>query len=150
MISEEQLVEYSKVYLKQRGFKKQNKRWTKDIGDFTLVFFIQGSSFSKKDYYIRPGVFINGLETQDYYGHFFIQIESTNFEEIFIKFNNFCDEWTDKKAIKEKALAFIEWDKRNPIENRRANKVNYKKDPVPSYVFFAVSKYVMDYIINNF
>jgi hypothetical protein len=150
MISEEQLVEYSKVYLKQRGFKKKNKRWTKDIGDFTLVFFIQGSYFSKEDYYIRPGVFINGLETQDYYGHFFIEIESTNFEEIFIKFNNFCDVWTDKKVIKEKALAFIEWDKRNPIEKRRANKVNYKKDPVPSNVFFAVSKYAMDHIINNF
>lgn len=150
MISEEQLVEYSKLYLKQRGFKKKNKRWTKDIGEFTLVFFIQGSYFSKEDYYIRPGVFINSLETQDYYGHFFIEIEPTNFEEIFIKFTNFCDEWTDKKIIKEKALAFIEWDKRNPIEKRRANKVNYKKDPVPSYIFFAVGKFVMDYIINNF
>lgn len=32
MLSEEQLVEYSKIYLKQRGFKKKNKLWTKDIG----------------------------------------------------------------------------------------------------------------------
>lgn len=101
MISEEQLVEYSKIYLKQKGFMKKNKRWTKDIGDFTLVFFIEGSYFNKEDYYIRPGVFINDLETQDYYGHFFIEIKSTNFEEIFIRFNNFCNEWTNKKRIKE-------------------------------------------------
>lgn len=150
MLSEEELVEYSKIYLKQKGFKKKNKRWTKDLGDFTLVFFIQGSVFSKEIYYIRSGVFINGLETQDYYGHFFIEIEATNLEEIFTKFKNFCEEWTDKKIIKEKALAFIEGDKRNPIEKRRANKVNYEKDPVPSFVFFSVNKFVMDYIINNF
>lgn len=47
------------------------------MGDFTVVFFIQGSCFSKEDYYIRPGVFINAVEhsPMDYYGPFDTQIE---------------------------------------------------------------------------
>jgi hypothetical protein len=28
------LIEYVKPYLKSKEFKKKNKRWTKDIGDF--------------------------------------------------------------------------------------------------------------------
>ena len=29
--------------LKEKGFKKKNKRWTKVVEDFTISFFIQGS-----------------------------------------------------------------------------------------------------------
>ena len=53
LLSEEQLIEYVKPYLKAKGFKKKNKRWTKNIGEFTICFYIQGSCFSKEDYYIR-------------------------------------------------------------------------------------------------
>ena len=56
VLPEEQLIEYAKSYLKAKGFKKKNKRWTKDTGEFTLCFYIQGSSYSKEDYYIRPGI----------------------------------------------------------------------------------------------
>ena len=56
ILPEEQLIEYAKPYLKANGFKKKNKRWTKDIGEFTLCFYIQGSFYAKENYYIRPGV----------------------------------------------------------------------------------------------
>lgn len=76
-LPEEELIEYAKPYLKNKGYKKKNKMWTKEVGDFTVVFFIQGSCFSKEDYYIRPGVFINAVEhsPMDYYGPFDTQIE---------------------------------------------------------------------------
>lgn len=62
---------------KTRGIKRKTKGGQKEVGDFTVVFFIQGSCFSKEDYYIRPGVFINAVEhsPMDYYGPFDTQIE---------------------------------------------------------------------------
>ena len=30
ILPEEQLIEYAKPYLKAKGFKKKNKRWTKE------------------------------------------------------------------------------------------------------------------------
>ena len=44
-LPEEELIEYVKPYLKAKGFKKKNKRWTKNIGKFTLCFYIQGIAF---------------------------------------------------------------------------------------------------------
>ena len=155
ILPEEQLIEYVKPYLKAKGFKKKNKRWTKDIGDFTLCFFIQGSVFSKEDYYIRPGIFINALLPTDLgYGHWYTQIEQTTPEEIMLKFEQWCQEWTDKSLIKERLLAFIEWEKRNPLEKRRAGLVDYEKDPVPAEEFFGIDSppwtSPKQYILDNF
>ena len=61
ILPEEELIAYVKPYLKAKGFKKKNKRWTKDAGEFTLCFYIQGSCYSKEYYYIRPGIFIHAL-----------------------------------------------------------------------------------------
>ena len=55
-LPEEQLIEYVKPYLKAKGFKKKNKRWTKDIGDFTVCFYIQGSCFSKEKSYVIENI----------------------------------------------------------------------------------------------
>ena len=138
ILSEEQLIEYVKPYLKAKGFKKKNKRWTKDTGEFTLCFYIQSSSYSKEDYYIRPGIFINALMPCDeFYGHFMLEIEPTTPEEVMNKFDNWCEEWTDKSLIKERLLAFMEWDKRNPLEKRRSGLVDYETDPVPAREFFS-------------
>ena len=94
---EEQLIEYLKPYLKAKGFRKKNKRWTKDTGEFTLCFYIQGSSYSKEDYYIRPGIFINALMPCDgFYGHFMFEIDPTTPEDVASKFDNWCEEWTNK------------------------------------------------------
>lgn len=155
ILPEEQLVEYVKPYLKAKGFKKKNKRWTKDIGDFTLCFYIQGSAYSKEDYYIRPGIFINALLPTDLvYGHWMTQIEQTTPEEIMLKFEQWCQEWTNKALIKERLLAFIEWEKRNPLEKRRSGLVNYEKDPVPAKEFFGIDSPPWDspkqYILDNF
>ena len=155
-LSEEELIEYVKPYLKAKGFKKKNKRWIKDIGEFTISFLIQGSCFSKEDYYIRPGIFINALmPTEQYYGHWMTQIEQTTPEEIMQKFEQWCEEWTNKSLIKERLLAFIEWEKRNPLEKRRAKLVDYEKDPVPAEEFFMIdtpptTPSTKQYILDNF
>ena len=151
----EQLIEYVKPYLKAKGFKKKNKRWIKDIGDFTLCFFIQGSSYSKEAYYIRPGIFINALSPTDLvYGHWMTQIEQTTPEAIMLKFEQWCQEWTNKSLIKERLLAFIEGEKRNPLEKRRAGLVDYEKDPVPAEEFFGIDSpswsSPKQYILDNF
>ena len=155
-LPEEELIEYAKSYLKAKGFKKKNKRWTKDIGEFTLCFYIQGSCYDKNSYYIRPGIFVNALlPTKKTYGHWMCGIEPTTPEEIMQKFEQWCEEWTNKALIKERLLAFMEWEKRNPLEKRRAKLVNYKKDPVPAEEFFTMldipsEPSVKQYILNNF
>ena len=151
VLPEEQLIEYAKSYLKAKGFKKKNKRWTKDTGEFTLCFYIQGSSYSKEDYYIRPGIFINALmPCDDVYGHFMLEIEPSTPEEVVSKFDDWCEEWTNKSLIKERLIAFMEWDKRNPLEKRRAGLVAYDADPVPSREFFATTLVLKQFILDNF
>lgn len=154
IISEEKLIEFAKPYLKERGFKKRNKWWTKDTGEFTLSFYIQGSQYDKEDYYIRPGVFINklGLERIGlfYYGHFHIGIRNDlPIKEIFEKFEQFCAEWTDKNLIKERAKLYKAWDKRNPLEKRRAKLVDLKNDPNPVPVLSVLGIKYMDWLINE-
>ena len=151
ILPEEQLIEYIKPYLKEKGFKKKNKRWIKDIGDFTICFYLQGSCYSKEAYYIRPGIFINALLPTDLvYGHWMTQIEPTTPEEIMRKFEQWCQEWTNKSLIKDRLLAFIEWEKRNPLERRRTGLVDYEKDPVPAREFFAVTLQTKQFILDNF
>ena len=141
ILTEDELIAYAKPYLKAKGFKKKNKRWTKDIGEFTLCFYIQGSNYAKEDYYIRPGVYINALlQTKLGYGHFMTQIEQTTPAEIMQKFEQWCEEWTNKALIKKRLLDFIEWEERNPLERRRAKLVDYEKDPVPAEEFFMIDK----------
>ena len=156
VVPEEDLISYVKPYLKAKGFKKKNNRWTKDIGDFTLCFYIQGSCYNKEDYYIRPGVFINALPSATWmYGHFKTEIQQTSPEEILTKFEKWCQEWTNKDLIKTRLLAFIEWEKRNPLEDRRATLVDYDADPVPAYEFFSIdtpptTPTTKQYILDNF
>ena len=151
-LPEEELIEYVKPYLKSRGFKKKNKRWTKDIGEFTISFLIQGSCFSKEAYYVRPGVFVNSLlpENLDYYGHWFLEIGEDDPEKVMRCFTDWVEEWTNKPLIKERLLAFLAWEERNPLEKRRANQVDYEADPVPAHEFFAVSQKVRQYVLENF
>ena len=155
ILPEEDLIAYAKPYLKARGFRKKNKRWTKDVGEFTVSFFIQGSCYSKEDYYIRPGVFINALQPASVnYGHWGTEIEQTTPEEIMEKFEKWSEEWTDKALIKARLLAFMEWEKRNPLEKRRAGLVDREKDPVPAEEFFDMVipqlHSAKQYILDNF
>lgn len=148
---EAELIEYVKPCLKESGFKKKNKRWTKDNGEFTLCFYIQGSCYDKEDYYIRPGIFVNALmPTNLVYGHWYTQIEQTTPQEIMANFEQWCEEWTNKSLIKKRLLEFMDWEKRNPLEKRRSKLVDYEKDPVPAKEFFAVDLKTKQYILNNF
>lgn len=152
LVPEEQLIEYVKPYLKEKGFKKKNKRWTKETPEFTISFLIQGSTYDKEDYYIRPGIFINELKsTNSYYGHWMCALAPTNSpEEIIVNFEKWCEEWTNKVLIKERLLAFVEWEKRNPLEKRRAKLVDYEKDPVPAIEFFMIDQTTKQFILDNF
>ena len=157
ILPEEELIAYAKPYLKARGFKKKNKRWTKNTGEFTLCFYIQGSCFSKEAYYIRPGIFINALlPTQNTYGHLFFQIPPTTPEEILDKFDKWCEEWTNKTLVRERLIDFLAWEERNPLEKRRAGLVDYGKDPVPAHEFFGTDcplpgePSVRHYILDHF
>ena len=150
-LPEEQLIEYIKPYLKAKSFKKKNKRWTKDTGEFTLCFYIQGSCYSKEDYYIRPGIFINALmPCDDFYGHFWCEIAPSTPEDVANKFDKWCEEWTNKSLIKKRLLAFIEWEERNPLEKRRAGLVDYETDPVPAREFFSITLPTKQFILDNF
>ena len=149
-LPEDELIGFLKPRLKSMGFQKKGKRWTKISGDFTLVFFIQGSSFSKDLYYVRPGVFINDCPGKEfyYYGHFDTEIRQTNPQQILDDAISFFAEWTDKELIRSRAKAFVEWDQRNPLDKRRSGEVNYEADPVPSGIFFSIRPAEMDYILN--
>ena len=150
-LPEEELIEYAKPYLKAKGFKKKNKRWTKEIGNFTISFFIQGSCYAKEDYYIRPGIYINALlPTNLEYGHFMTQIQQTTPEEIMQRFEQWCEEWTNKPLIKKRLLAFVEWEERNPLEKRKAKMVDYEKDPVPAEELFKINLETKSYILEYF
>ena len=66
------------------------------------------------------------------------------------KFDAWCDEWTNKSLIKERLLAFMEWDKRNPLEKRRAGLVDYQADPIPAREFLAITLKAKQFILENF
>ena len=150
-LSEKELIEYAKPILKANGFKKKGKRWIRTDAQFTRVFFIQGSCYDKNDYYIRPGIYINELigKTNDYYGNIMTEIAITTPEEILSKSFEFFDEWTSLDYIKKMYLDFLEWDKRNSLEKRRAGEVNYEIDPPPTQLLFALSAEVKKYILEN-
>lgn len=133
MLSEDALIEYAKPYLKQRGFRKKNKRWTKQADGFTLCFFIQGGAYSKDYYFIRPGVWFDACEKTglNYYGHFHTELPQTTAEEVMEKAMAFFQAWSDRAYIRETIQAFLEWEQRNPLEKRRAWNVDMKKDPPP-------------------
>lgn len=151
ILPEEQLIEYVKPYLKAKGFKKNNKRWTKELEGFTISFLIQSSSFSKEDYYIRPGIFINAFKSsKQYYGNWMCEIKPTTPEEIMNEFEVWCEEWTNKSLIKERLLAFIEWENRNPLDKRRENLVDYETDPVPAHEFFMLGPDTKQFVLDNF
>ena len=144
-LTEDQLIEYAKAYLKANGFKKKNKRWTKEIQDFTISFLIQSSSFSKESYYIRPGIFINALmPSKQYYGNWMCEIVPTTPEKIMNEFEDWCKEWTDKVLVKERLIAFIEW------ENRRENMIDYEAASAPSQEFFLIDSSAKQFVLDNF
>ena len=148
-----ELIEYTKEFLKKRGYKKKNNRWTKIDGDFTLCFFIEGSSYDKELYYLRPGIFINDENLKHiemYYGHFMTElVNKTSYENLFKEYDEFINNWTNKKLVKKIILNFIEWEHRNPVEKRRMGLVDYKKDPVPSEICFSIHKDIINYIVEN-
>ena len=96
------------------------------------MFYIQGSVYDKDDYYVRPGIIINDIQAEPWvYGHFFINIPVTTKEEILEKTGEFFSQWTSIEHLKKTVDDFVEWEKRNPVEKRRAGEVNYETDPIP-------------------
>ncbi len=163
-LHQKDLIEYATKYLKAKGFKKERKRWKKTTEEFTLVFFIQGSSYTNECYYVRPGIFINRYidSVPSYYGHFYIEINAISPEETLEAFDRFCDEWTNKELIKKRLIDFIAWDQRNPLEKRyaelaeRLKNPNKREDPDPCPakeildLSFHSGKDMFNYILENY
>jgi hypothetical protein len=60
-LSKEELIERLKPVLKEQGFKKTKTTWRKSVDGLVLVLNVQGSQWSKEDYYINLGVYIQEL-----------------------------------------------------------------------------------------
>ena len=147
-VSEEELIEYVKPILKEQGFKKKAKRWTKITEHFTYMFFIQGSSYDKDDYYVRPGIIVNDIQTEPWvYGHFTIDIPVTTKEEILQKAEAFFSQWSSIEYLKKTVADFVEWEKRNPVEKRRAGEVDYEADPVLAHGLFSLTEKAKEEIL---
>ena len=148
-VSEEELIEFIKPILKAQGFRKRAKRWTKITEHFIYMFYIQGSVYDKDDYYVRPGIIINDIQAEPWvYGHFFINIPVTTKEEILEKTGEFFSQWTSIEHLKKTVADFVEWEKRNPVEKRRAGKVNYETDPIPAHGLFSLTEKAKEEILN--
>ena len=140
-VSEEELIEFIKPVLKERGFRKKAKRWTKVTEHFTYLFFLQGSTYDKDDYYVRPGVIIHDIQTEPWPGgHISIDIPVTTKQEMLERAEAFFSQWTSVEEMKSRVSAFIEWEKRNTLEKRRAGEVDYEADPVPSAGLFMLTE----------
>jgi hypothetical protein len=78
-LSKEQLIECFKPVFKQHGFKKMRTYWRKSTDDLVFVLNIQGSQWSKEDYYINVGIHIKALGTEQnpplYSCHIFDRID---------------------------------------------------------------------------
>lgn len=88
---------------------------------FTKEFVIQGSSFSRDAYYIRPRVYIDALADQSF-GMFTTDISHFSTEQVIRDTERFFCEWTNPGLIRAHIEAFLEWDARNPLEVRREKK----------------------------
>ena len=148
-VKEEDLIEYIKPLLKAQGFKKKAKRWTKVTDHFTYIFFIQGSCYDKESYYVRPGIIINDIEPDPfmYYGHIWIDIPVTTKEDILNHAEAYFSQWSSVDYLKNMVSDFVEWEKRNPLEKRRAGEVDYETDPVPAYTLFNLSDNAKEQIL---
>ena len=147
-VSEEELIEFIKPILKEKGFRKKAKRWTMITDHFTFVFYIQGSSYDKDDYYVRPGIIVNDIQAEPWvYGHFHIDIPVTTKEEILQKSEEFFSQWSSIEYLKNTVADFVAWEKRNPVEKRRAGEVDNEADPVPAYELFSLTKKAKEEIL---
>ena len=147
-VSEEELIEFIKPILKEKGFRKKAKRWTKISDHFTYVFYIQGSAYDKDDYYVRPGIIVNDIQADPWvYGHFYIDILVTTKDEILQKAEEFFSQWSSFEYLKKTVADFVAWEKRNPVEKRRAGEVDYEADPVPAYELFSLTKEAKEEIL---
>ena len=147
-VKEEDLIEYVKPILKAQGFKKKAKRWIKVSDHFTYIFFIQGSCYDKEDYYVRPGIIINDIEADPlYYGHLTIDIPVTTKEDILSRAEAYFSQWSSVDYLKKMVSDFVEWEKRNPVEKRRAGEVDYDADPVPAHTLFSLSENAIEQIL---
>ena len=150
-VSKEELICCTKERLKAAGFKKKDLRWTKSNDDFTMVFYIQGSQWDKNNYYIRPGIFINAIDPPTLpYGHIWTEISANSIAQIFDDLSVFFYKWTNKSLMKEHINAFLDWDKRNPVEKRRAGLVDYHVDPNPAQELLGTSYDVLEYILTHY
>lgn len=47
--------------LKEHGFKKRRRTWSRDLQDLIQVFNVQASQWSQDDFYLKVGIYIKAL-----------------------------------------------------------------------------------------
>ncbi|MCA1057555.1 DUF4304 domain-containing protein [Rossellomorea aquimaris] len=60
-LTQEQLTDCLKPFLKKQGFKKRQTTWRKTTVDLIYVLNIQGSQWNEEDYYINVAIYIKAL-----------------------------------------------------------------------------------------
>ncbi len=148
-VKEAELIAYIKPILKLHGFRKKAKRWTKTTDRFTYIFFIQGSSYNKEDYYVRPGIVINDISAVPslIYGHFHVEIPVTTKEEIITKSLEWFSRWADIDYLKKEVCQLVAWERRNPIGKRRSVGMKYDEDSMPDQCLFDLSEEAREQIL---
>ena len=164
-VSKEEMIEYAAAWFRRKGFRKSHLRWRKSDGVFTKEFVIQGSSFSREAYYIRPCVHIDALADQSF-GMFAADIPHFSTEQVIRDTERFFCEWTNPGLIRAHIQAFLEWDARNPLEVRRERKLAVEQkyterdernrallelefaDPCPAPELFDCQRYI-PYLLEN-
>lgn len=164
-VSKEEMMEAAAAWFRKRGFQKKRLRWRKTEGAFTKEFVIQGSSFSKEAYYLRPCVYIDALKDKSF-GAFTTEIAQFSTEQVFRDTERFFCEWTNPGLIRAHIKAFLEWDARNPLEARRERRLAVERsltdrdarnqallelelaDPCPAPELFDCQQYI-PYLLEN-
>lgn len=106
-------------------------------------------------YSIHVGVDLIGFEKSPIKDqcHFSDSIPITTTEEILRRADTFFREWTDHELMKRRVLAFLEWDKENPLEKRRAEEVDYGTLPdstEPLFYTLNLHRDILEYIAASY
>lgn len=153
-VSEEELLAAAKPYFKERGFAQKGKRWTKRTDEYEFLFMTRRTGLFDH-YSIHVGVDLIGFEKSPIKDqcHFSDGIPITTTEEILRRADTFFREWTDHELMKRRVLAFLEWDKENPLEKRRAEEVDHGTLPdstEPLFYTLNLHRDILEYISANY
>ncbi|MGO4890645.1 DUF4304 domain-containing protein [Anaerobacillus sp. MEB173] len=109
-ITKEQLIDCLKPVFKLHGFKKERTTWRKTTEDIIFVLNIQGSQWSKEDYYINVAIYIRAMGVEKNPPFYSCHIQS-RIDEREKSWNSICSEildWFEKHGEIHKLKILLE------------------------------------------